>query len=577
MLRESKMPSPRAMRCAIYTRKSTDRGLDLNVTSLEAQRDVCSSYIKCQAHRNWFELPTLYNDGGYSGGNLDRPALRALMADIEDGRVDCIVIYKMDRLTRSLLDFVRLVEVLEKHKVSFVSVTQTFDTSDSMGRLILNILLTFAQFEREVMSDRVRDKKAALLRKGFYTGGLPPFGYLIDSGGRLCIDDERGTLVREIFHRYASGWQIPAIVKNLAERGWRTRRYVSRKGRRRGGQPITTAVISHVLRNPIYTGSIVHRGDWIPAEIDPLITRQTWDLVQEEITRRFPKIDHNHDFLSGLLFDELGRKMKIMREGPGRTNAFRYYRSERSSWSQTLDHKAVFVRANEAEDAVKLALGNFLRDPQAIRAAIMLEERYSVDIARLLKCGALAAGRLEKMERSHFRSALLALSPRIEVHDAELRILIHSRELRRFLAWDGIAVFSPKECSSGEDYRVWIISCAASLSRGHARYLLPIEPRSKTDLHPDAGLTRLVSEATAFREQVHAHRASSLSDIAVRLRVTRNYLVRVLRINYLAPDILISILDGSQPEGLTRKALLDAAMVLDWKCQRAMLGFEPSR
>jgi site-specific DNA recombinase len=192
----------RVTRCAIYTRKSTEYRLDLPVNSLETQRDVCRSYIRCQAHRNWVESPTMYDDGGYSGGTLVRPALARLITDIEHGRVDMIVIYKIDRLTRSLLDFVRLIEVLDKYGVGFVSVTQAFDTSDSMGRLVLNILLTFAQFERELMSDRVRDKKAAMRKNGLFAGGLPPFGYIVERGGRLVVDEDRALIVKELFERY---------------------------------------------------------------------------------------------------------------------------------------------------------------------------------------------------------------------------------------------------------------------------------------------------------------------------------------------------------------------------------------
>lgn len=178
----------RLTRCAIYTRKSTEHRLDLAVNSLETQRDVCQAYIKCQAHRNWVEVAHHYDDGGYSGGTLVRPALGRLLRDIEPGRVDLVVIYKIDRLTRSLLDFVRLVDVMDKYGVSFVSVTQAFDTSDSMGRLVLNVLLTFAQFERELMSDRVRDKKAAMRKKGLFAGGMPPFGYLVETGGKLVVE-----------------------------------------------------------------------------------------------------------------------------------------------------------------------------------------------------------------------------------------------------------------------------------------------------------------------------------------------------------------------------------------------------
>ena len=257
------MRSSENLRCAIYTRKSIERGLDMNVTSLESQRDVCRSYVKCQAHRKWTEVSQTYDDGGYSGATLERLGLRRLINDVEHGQIDVIIIYKIDRLTRSLLDFVRLIEVLERHEVSFVSVTQALDTSDSVGRLILNILLTFAQFERELMSDRVRDKKAAMQRKGYFAGGLPPFGYLVDSGGRLCLDDERASIVRQLFQRYADGTRITEFVAECRAKGCLTRQYVNQNGRVHGGQAITTAIFAHILQNSIYTGHIVHCGVWI--------------------------------------------------------------------------------------------------------------------------------------------------------------------------------------------------------------------------------------------------------------------------------------------------------------------------
>ena len=224
-------------RCAIYTRKSTTDRLDHEFNSLETQREICQAYIKCQAHRNWVELPHRYDDGGFSGGNLERPALKHLIADIEAVRVDIIVIYKIDRLSRSLTDFVRLIDVLDKYGVGFVSVTQTFDTSDSMGRLVLNILLTFSQFERELASDRARDKKAALKRRGLFVGGTPPFGFKLVKGRRLVVDAERAKLVREMFSRFPD---IPAaqLAREFRARGCTTRQFRTKAGRLRGGWPI---------------------------------------------------------------------------------------------------------------------------------------------------------------------------------------------------------------------------------------------------------------------------------------------------------------------------------------------------
>jgi site-specific DNA recombinase len=564
---------PSKVRCAIYTRKSTERGLDLNVTSLQAQRDICQSYIKCQAHRGWTELPECYDDGGFSGGSLERPALQRLIGHVEHGRIDVIVIYKIDRLTRSLLDFVRLIEVLERCDVSFVSVTQAFDTSDSMGRLILNILLTFAQFERELMSDRVRDKKAAMQRKGFFAGGLPPFGYLVDSGGRLCLDDERAPLVRDIFKSYIEGQSVKEIVRGLRFRNCFTRQYTSKAGRTRGGQPITSAIINHVLENPIYTGNIVHRGEWIGAEIDPLVTRLTWDAAQAERRKRSPKLDHDRNFLIHLLYDHLGRRMKIMDGGPGRTNQFRYYRSEAAGWSRGTEHKAVLVRAEEVELVVKSSLLSLFRDREKLRTAVMSDGEYSKRIADDIRRGATAARRIDRMDAKHFRRALLALVPRIDVLTSEVRLYVGCRDLKRFLAWDGKGFFSSDRSSAAPAQNVYPLSCAAALIRGHHRDSLPIARSTNANAAPSEPLLRLIRDAGRFRQAVFDQRDKSLAELASERKISQSHFVRVLRVNYLAPDILTAMVDGTQPSNIQRADVLRAAMLLDWDQQREALGF----
>lgn len=560
------------VRCAIYTRKSTERGLDQNVTSLEAQRDVCQSYIKCKAHRHWTEIPTAYDDGGYSGGTLERPALRRLVSDIEAGRIDVIVIYKIDRLTRSLLDFVRLMEVLQKYHVSFVSVTQAFDTSDSMGRLILNILLTFAQFERELMSDRVRDKKAAMQRKGYVTGGCPPFGYLVDSGGRLCIDDVRAPVVRELYARYLEVPSTRTLVEDLARRGCLTRKFTSKNGNVRGGQPITTAQIAHILQNPIYTGHLVHRGEWIEAQIDPLVTRERWGAVQKERQRRAPKRDPAKDFLIGLLHDEHGRRMRILRLGAGRTNSIRYYRSEASGWSRGGPHKRCLVNADDTERVLLMMICNMMRDRPALKDAVLADGRYPREVAKLLTNGAVAARRTERMAPSEIRLLVVALLPRIEVGKAELRAWVSCNELRRFLAWDGSGRFSSSSVATDQLERTHLVRSPAFLLRGHHRLSPPVEPCASTPC-PNHDLLRLVQKARELSSAVLDQRQKSVLELAQERRMSQNLAVRILRMNYLAPDILTAIVDGTQPSGVTQRRLLDAAAVLDWRQQREMLGF----
>jgi site-specific DNA recombinase len=245
------------VRCAIYTRKSTDEGLDQEFNSLDAQRESAESFIKSQQHEGWVCHPDAYNDGGFTGGNMERPALKRLISDIERGEIDCVVVYKVDRLSRSLLDFSRIMELFDRHGVSFVSVTQQFNTTSSMGRLTLNILLSFAQFEREIISERTRDKISAARKKGKWTGGMPVLGYDVDSrAGRLIINPEEAERVRAIFDLYLEHERLLTVVQELNRREWRTKHWITKKGHERGGKPFTKNGLFRLLTNVVYTGKV---------------------------------------------------------------------------------------------------------------------------------------------------------------------------------------------------------------------------------------------------------------------------------------------------------------------------------
>lgn len=267
------------IRCAIYTRKSTEEGLDMEFNSLDAQREAAESYINSQRHEGWTLVPTYYDDGGYSGGSMERPALKALMDDIEKGMIDVVVVYKVDRLSRSLSDFAKLVDLFEKYNVSFVSVTQQFNTTTSMGRLTLNILLSFAQFEREVIGERIRDKVAASKKKGMWMGGTVPIGYdVVDR--KIIINETEAKLVKLIFERFVALGSTTLLVKELRERGYRTKRFISKTGRERGGGPINKVFLYRLLQNRIYLGEIEHKGNIFPGQHRAIIDKELWDKAQ---------------------------------------------------------------------------------------------------------------------------------------------------------------------------------------------------------------------------------------------------------------------------------------------------------
>jgi site-specific DNA recombinase len=280
-------PTPRtAVRCAIYTRKSTEDGLEQEFNSLDAQRESGEAYVKSQAHEGWQCLPEHYDDGGFTGGNMERPALQRLMADIEAGRVDCVVVYKVDRLSRSLLDFARMMEVFDRREVAFVSVTQQFNTATSMGRLILNVLLSFAQFEREMISERTRDKIAATRRKGKWSGGMPLLGYDVDPhGSKLVVNQEEADRVRAIFELYLDLQSLLPVVEELDRRKWLNKRWTTRKGHPRGGKPFTKTSLHKLLTNVTYAGKIKYKHEVHAGEHVAIVDAETWQRVQALLCR----------------------------------------------------------------------------------------------------------------------------------------------------------------------------------------------------------------------------------------------------------------------------------------------------
>src|SRR4051794_26084329 len=300
------------VRCAIYTRKSTEHGLELEFNSLDAQRDACEAYIKSQASQGWLALPRHYDDPAYSGGNLDRPALQQLLKDIDAGRVDVIVVYKIDRLTRSLADFAKLVEAFDAKSISFVAVTQQFNTTTSMGRLTLNVLLSFAQFERELSAERVRDKVAASRRKGKWTGGTVPLGYDAKDK-KLVINKVEAETVRNIFRLYLELGSFSKLVAELDRRKIVTKRRNVKIAKYRGGIPFTYGPLAYFLKNRIYIGETHHGGKWFKGEHEAILDRPTFDRVQELLktntVKRRVKFFESGALLQGKLFDDKGNRM----------------------------------------------------------------------------------------------------------------------------------------------------------------------------------------------------------------------------------------------------------------------------
>jgi site-specific DNA recombinase len=345
----------KVVRCAIYTRKSTDEGLNQDFNSLDAQREAAEAFIASQRGEGWQLLPDRYDDGGFSGGDMERPALKRLLVGIEARKVDCVVVYKVDRLSRSLLDFARIMESFDRHGVSFVSVTQQFNTTTSLGRLTLNILLSFAQFEREIISERTRDKMCAARRKGKWVGGHPVLGYAIDPrGGKLLVNPDEARQVRKIFDLYLEHEALLPVLQEVERRHWRMKRWTTKDGLTRGGKPFTKGALHALLTNVIYTGKVDHKGTIYTGEHEPIIASAVWEQVQKTLRRNgrpngAPTRNRYGALLRGLLYCVPCGAAMIHSYTARKSKRYRYYvcyQAQQRGW-KNCESKSVSAPAIE--------------------------------------------------------------------------------------------------------------------------------------------------------------------------------------------------------------------------------------
>lgn len=395
------------IRCAIYTRKSSEEGLEQEFNSLDAQRESGEAYIRSQSGEGWASLPERYDDGGFTGGNMDRPALKRLMADIEAGKIDCVVVYKVDRLSRSLLDFARMMEAFERHKVSFVSVTQQFNTASSMGRLVLNVLLSFAQFEREIISERTRDKIAATRRKGKWAGGHPILGYDVDPRGfRLVVNEEEAGRVRDIFGLYVEHQSLIATVKAIDAREWLNKQWTTRKGKARGGKPFDKNSVFKLLTNVAYLGKVKYKNEVHDGEHDGIVDPAVWQRVQQLLARNGrtggAAVRNKYGaLLKGLLHcTPCGCSMGHTYSTKNGNIQYRYYvclRAQKRGW-HTCPSKS--IPAAEIERLVVEQIRAIGRDPALLGATLKHSRKQAKEALTALE-GERAA--LERELKRHYR------------------------------------------------------------------------------------------------------------------------------------------------------------------------------
>jgi site-specific DNA recombinase len=574
MLKTKTAPA-KAVRCAIYTRKSHEEGLEQDFNSLDAQREACEAFVLSQKHAGWKALPAMYDDGGVSGATLERPALQRLLADVRAHRLDVVVVYKVDRLTRSLADFAKIVETFDAHSVSFVSVTQQFNTTTSMGRLTLNVLLSFAQFEREVTGERIRDKIAASKKKGMWMGGQPPLGYDVRER-KLVVNQDEAQTVRQIYGRYAELGSVRLLQRELEAQGIVSKLRTGRGGRRYGGKPLARGALYLMLQNHIYLGEIVHKQQNYPGQHEAIIDPELWQRVQQRLAQNRVERKMSHgvttpSLLAGLVYDAQGHRMTpthAMKNG----RRYRYYVSRPLITQGRSDAPEGWrVPAADLEQLVGDRLCGFLSSEAEVYHAIEPHLGRGCPATRLIaRAGDLAAHWYD-LSPTDRRAVLGALLARIEVHQERVDLQLAPARLADLLACDtsdlrGLAAAAE---ASGERLS---LSIQAKLKRvGLGMKMVVPGARSR---EPDPSLIKLFVKAYDLRGKILQGNGASIAGFARRAGMSDSHITRHLRLAFVAPDIVKAILSGQHPPTLTAAKLIkDTRLPLDWMAQRTALGF----
>jgi site-specific DNA recombinase len=567
-MRENPITALPRVRCAIYTRKSSEEGLEQSFNSLHAQREACEAYILSQRHEGWQLIATRYDDGGFSGGNMERPALVQLLEDIAARRIDTVVVYKVDRLTRSLADFAKIVEQFEKQGISFVSVTQQFNTTTSMGRLTLNVLLSFAQFEREVTGERIRDKIAASKRKGMWMGGVVPLGYELRDR-QLSIQPEEAERVQQIFRAYLELGCVSKLRTYLEQQGIRSKKRISRNGRASGGAVFSRGALYQMLQNRIYLGEITHKDKSFPGQQPAIIEQELWDRVQAQFEanlqggRKRPR-GTEKSLLAGLLYDVEGHRFTPTHANK-QGKRYRYYCS-RALLKKDGRKTAGPVRlpAQEIEGLVLAELNRLLRSQQQLLDLLSDSCASENDRQRLLE-GIQSPRDLKGTSHAELQSLL----HRVLVHDDGVELQVRRGVLLKLVLGQHREI----QAGGSEDSSLGHITLQveAQLKRcgGEVRFLLPPDS-AHAKPHPVPSLVRAVARAHDWLAQILRGDVSNQRAIAAATGLDERYIGSILPLAFLAPDLTEAILEGRQPSSLDLGRWLQP-LPPDWKKQRVSL------
>ena len=566
----------KTLRCAIYTRKSSEEGLEQSFNSLDAQREACAAYVESQRHEGWKLLDTFYDDGGYSGGNIERPALVRLLEDIGAGKVDIVVVYKVDRLTRSLGDFAKIVERFDARGVSFVSITQQFNTTSSMGRLTLNILLSFAQFEREVTGERIRDKIAASKRKGMWMGGVVPLGYDLKDR-KLIPNKSEVAVVNRIFTRYLKLGCVMKLKAELDAQKVKSKVRISRTGRRSGGAPYSRGALYHILRSPIYRGHVPHKDQSYVGEHPAIIAADLWNKVQAHLTannhaRRNGSTARSPSLLAGLLYDDRDNRLTPSHAVKG-GKRYRYYVSQALIQGQP-DRRgsATRIPAHDVESLVGRRLCAFLRSAQEVREAARLpDDNAAIQRALIVAAKALSSN-LAKTAAPELRAFLISVVSKITLLNGTTTICVRKAALRNRLLGliETSAPHTEHQRNSDEDVIRLSINAQIRSNGRETRLVVPIDAPGDAPAQHNPSLIKAIARAHRWYGQLKAGKA--LTEIAKENNMNETYINHIIRLAFTAPDIVEAVIEGKQPADLTVDKLTQF-LSFNWDEQRKSLGF----
>ena len=567
------------LRCAIYTRKSSEEGLEQDFNSLHAQRDACEAYVLSQVGEGWSALATPYNDGGFSGGSMERPGLAALLADIAAGKIDIVVVYKVDRLTRSLADFAKIVEQFDARGVSFVSVTQAFNTTSSMGRLTLNVLLSFAQFEREVTGERIRDKIAASKAKGMWMGGTVPFGYRVEHR-KLVIDEASATEVRALFHRYLQLGSVPTLAAELNGRRNSDGKIRSLlhddtgQGRRRPPKSIGRGKLYYMLSNPVYVGKVRHRDRIHPGEHRSVIDDATFAAVQTKLANQAPRERGSHvqpdsHLLTGLLFDDSGQRLSPIHANKA-GKRYRYYISSQLKGGGTKSGGEWRLPARQIEAIVIRQLKTLFEDRSILSKWLLAAGHNSSIEAGLIKAEEVSISLDERTSPNRLRDMSRAIVKCIELASNSISISIDRTAVVNVMVGDAAPARADERSDGDAVDRLFIIELPFLIKKRGVERRLVIEGQS-SPRHLDHSLIDAVARAHLYLGALT--KGQGRKNVAKSFGVHPEDVSRLLPLAFLSPQITQAILTGRQAADLSARDLKRGIeLPISWAGQAELLS-----